>query len=199
MPIRDCLLVHTGSYDCIAFTDWRVVCDVPGMSKLPLSGILVAVGLLWPVSAVAQSSEEADGHPALAASSLFDAVGAPLMRISGPIYLQLGVRDKVRGLNNGSGDNPGASGSGAGSSGDAPAGSGTGTGGGTDADGDSGDGSDSGGTIPIGGGDQTGDDGPPSDGDIRDVPEPALLSLIIPGALLALRRRAQRRRATTIS
>jgi hypothetical protein len=163
------------------------------MFKLPLLPLLIIVGLLLPVGAAAQTSEEDDKQRALAAS-LFDAVGAPLMRISGPIYLQLGVRDKLRGLGTGAGATGAGGGSAAGSSpSGTTAGPGTGADGG-DTDADAGDGSDSdGGAIGIiPGGDQNGDDtGTPGD-DIRDVPEPALLALIAPGVWLALRRRARR-------
>jgi hypothetical protein len=165
------------------------------MLKLPLFRLLLIVGLLWPVGAAAQSSDEEDKQRALA-ESLFDAVGAPLMRISGPVYLQLGVRDKLRDLGRGSG---GGASAGGGAAGSLSGGTTPGTGGGSTGDGGAGGAGDASddtdadaGSIGIIPGDgQNGDDtGTPGD-DIRDVPEPALLMLLGPGVWLALRRRAR--------
>lgn len=160
------------------------------MFKLPIVRFLIVVGLLWPVSAAAQANEEEEEERARAnAPNLFDWDGAPLMRISGPVYLQLGVRDKLRGLGNGPGSGADAS------SGD---GSGADTGGGSGGDssysGGSGSGNDSGSDDdPVSGAEPgSGDDSDTGDG-IQEVPEPALLSLIVPGVYLALRRRAARR------
>lgn len=49
----------------------------------------------------AQQAEVAAQQALLGASSLFDGVGLPLLRLSAPLYIQLGERGKVRSLGQG--------------------------------------------------------------------------------------------------
>jgi hypothetical protein len=104
------------------------------------------------------------------AGALFDPVGTPLLRTSGPIYLELGARGKLRG---GGGDGGAGAGGDAGYAGAAVA---PGIGNVNP-------------LVPLGsGGDPLGGVG------AVQVPEPASLLLLAPAAAIALRRRSRARK-----
>lgn len=160
---------------------WRVLCDLRGMMSGLLLRFVLLLGLfaLVPAVAVAQdtpaptesesSDEESESESTnrgFSAGSLFNPVGLPLLRVSGPQYLHLGLRPKLRfqGVNGDSGASEGGASSGGG------AGLGS--------------------VIDTGVGFGDADDLP---WDVPgQVPEPALLSLMVPAFWLAIRRRAQR-------
>jgi hypothetical protein len=112
-----------------------------------------------PVSAGGDDQEPQ--HRAFDAATLFDPIGVPLLRISGPEYLQLGPRPKLRFRNDGT---PGDLGGGAGAIG---------------------------GIGPVSGGGGIAPPLPWVPGD--EIPEPAVLALLVPAMALALRRHARRR------
>jgi hypothetical protein len=130
------------------------------------------------------ASQAAQGGAAtdtsFSAGALFDPVGNPLLRTSGPIYLELGARGKLRG--GGIAGDYGGGGGGYSSSG-GPGAPGAPGGGGPPAIGNVNP------ELPLGGGgDPLGGIGPVA------IPEPAALLLLAPGIALALRRRARARR-----
>jgi hypothetical protein len=114
---------------------------------------------------------------------LFDPVGTPILRASGPIYLELGARGKLRG---GGFAGDGGSGGGGGYS------DGGGGGGGVGGPGGGPGGPGLGNVNPVvpggGGGDPLGGIGP------VQVPEPASMLLLASGVALALRRRVRARK-----
>jgi hypothetical protein len=103
--------------------------------------------------------------------SIFDSLGMPLLRLSAPLYLQLGPHGKLRSLGGDAGDGGGGGGGDSGSGGS----------------GDIGNVS----VQPPGTGDPgTGGGGVPS----VQIPEPATLGLLAPALFLALRRRIREKR-----
>ena len=108
-------------------------------------------------------------------SSVFDADGTPMLQVSSPTYLHLGARRKLRfqdfGFNGPGGDNFPGNGPG---NGDNPG----------NGDGDDGDGDDGQPPPPVDGNPPPGGDNPPG----QPVPEPATLLMLVPAAVLAIRR-----------
>jgi hypothetical protein len=72
-----------------------LVAAVPRADAGPVTGSALLPAVDNSASAPARESQESS--QAGSGSALFDAVGLPLLRMSAPIYLQLGARGKLRG------------------------------------------------------------------------------------------------------
>jgi hypothetical protein len=160
-----------------------LVIGVLGTSSVyagPITGLPpeAAASSAAPAPADAPSSASAT-DTSFAAGALFDPVGAPLLRTSGPLYLQLGVRNKLRHA----GD-PGFSGDSGGGGYAGGAGGAAGPGGGP-AIGNVNP------QLPVG---SNGEPIGSGVGPVASIPEPATLLLLGPAVAIALRRRARARR-----